>query len=89
MYVRATMPGFSGLGQDDSGLDLSSVDLGTLTAPIFDTSFLSSPLFLGGIAVLGLALLLSKGKKSIARRRKRSAKKAAVRAQIKALKAEL
>jgi hypothetical protein len=98
MYVRGYMRGVRGLGQDDS--DFSSLDLSTLTAPTIDTSDLSSsisttvssltsPLFLIGAALLGGALLLSKGQKSLKRRRKRKAKQARIKAEIRALKSEL
>jgi hypothetical protein len=76
-----------GLGQD--GSDSSGFGLATLTAPSFDTSFLSSPLFLAGAGLLGVAVILSKGKKVVRRRRKSAAKRTAIKAQIAALKAGL
>jgi hypothetical protein len=78
----------AGLGQDDSGIDFSGV-ADSLASPLADTSFLSSPLFLGGLGLLALAYVATKGKKVMARRRKSSAKRAAIRARIQTLRAQL
>lgn len=48
------------LGQDDSGLTLPSLD--SVAAPV---SISVSPLLLGGIGLLGVAILLSSTKKAV------------------------
>lgn len=88
MIVSTPNRSWRGLGQDDSDLS-SAFDFSSLATPSFDTSFLSSPLFLAGAGLLGLAVLLSKGKKVVRRRRKSAAKRTAIKAQIAALKAGL
>ena len=91
MYPNGTIRGLtSTLGQDDSSAlpDIGSV-LSDLSAGTADVSFLSSPLFLGGAGLLVAALLLRRGKKVVRSRRKSSAKRAATRAQIAALRASL
>jgi hypothetical protein len=82
MYLKAS------LGQDDSlnplapTVDLSAVDLSS-------AGFVTSPVFLGGVGLLLMAFLVSRGKRAVKKVRKTSAKRAAVKAQIKALQAGL
>ena len=86
MYLRAR------LGQDVTSSDLLAnvtAPLSAITAPTDYTSFLSSPLFLIGLGLLGLAYLLSRGGKVLKKRRRSYAKRQQIKSQIAALKAEL